>query len=483
MIFTDDETYPGGGQRHRPRNRGGRGRPEPRLRRAERVGLAGAGIEVRADAPRRLDGRRPHVVAPRHVRLRAGLRAALGRRRADGPRPRRDGCLRRRRGDACSTSRRRSGARFTSGTLGRDPRSGVVFAYATLPLAGGRRARSRAACRPPTTAGRRGARPTARSLEAVREAGAGEEWGPAKGSKPSVGPIAVSAHFPLEAYVGLRGLVLPGRGEKPWNGIAKTTDGGKTWSVVHAESDQPSPNLAGVVDRAARGRGRPLGLVRLALRPRGGAERPGGRLRDRPLPHVPHGGRREDVGAGELGGPRRGPLDDARARRHHDLRHPVRSARPAARLHPLHGHRPLPQRRRRRDVDGLDERHPDALAQHDLLARVRPRGEGPRVGRVQRHARPAAAEDVAPHRPRAVPGRGRGLDGRRAALDAVERRHGGVGDHPRAPRPEEPEGRAHALRHRVRPRRLQVGGRREDVGRCATTASPPTRGTSRSRGA
>ena len=82
-------------------------------------------------------------------------------------------------------------------------------------------------------------------LEAVRETGVGEEWGPAKGSRPRVGPIAVSAHFPLEAYVGLRGVVLQGRGEKPWNGIAKTTDGGKTWSVVHAEADQPSTNLAG----------------------------------------------------------------------------------------------------------------------------------------------------------------------------------------------------------------------------------------------
>ena len=32
-----------------------------------------------------------------------------------------------------------------------------------------------------------------------------------------------SAHFPLVAYVGLRGIVLPGRGEAPFNGIAKTT--------------------------------------------------------------------------------------------------------------------------------------------------------------------------------------------------------------------------------------------------------------------
>ena len=102
----------------------------------------------------------------------------------------------------------------------------------------------RAACRCPTTAGAPGAAANGSLLEAVREVGRGDEWGPAKGSRPSLGPIAVSARFPLVAYVGLRGIVLPGRGDAPFNGIAKTTDGGRTWSVVHAESDAPSANLA-----------------------------------------------------------------------------------------------------------------------------------------------------------------------------------------------------------------------------------------------
>jgi photosystem II stability/assembly factor-like uncharacterized protein len=135
------------------------------------------------------------------------------------------------------------GARLTSGSLGRDPRSGVVFAYATLPLgalpggiAGGVQVSG--------DGGRTWSTANGSLLAAVRDAGRGDEWGPAKGSRPSLGPIAVSARFPLVAYVGLRGIHLPGRGDAPFNGIARTTDGGSTWSVVHAESDQPSANLA-----------------------------------------------------------------------------------------------------------------------------------------------------------------------------------------------------------------------------------------------
>ncbi|HSD26601.1 MAG TPA: hypothetical protein VLL75_04810 [Vicinamibacteria bacterium] len=136
------------------------------------------------------------------------------------------------------------GARLTSGSFGRDPRSGVVLAYATLPLGPGPTGNT-GGVQVSEDGGRTWRAANGSLLDAVRDVGGGESWGPARGSRPSIGPVAVSARFPLVAYVGLRGIVLPGRGDAPFNGIAKTTDGGRAWAVVHAESDRPSLNLAG----------------------------------------------------------------------------------------------------------------------------------------------------------------------------------------------------------------------------------------------
>jgi photosystem II stability/assembly factor-like uncharacterized protein len=134
------------------------------------------------------------------------------------------------------------GGRFGSGSFGRDPRSGVVFAYATLPLSSSTSGMA-GGVQVSDDGGRSWTAANGSLLAAVREIGGGEEWGPAKGSRPSLGPIAASARHPLVAYVGLRGIVLAGRGGAPFNGIAKTTDGGRTWDVVHAESIRPSANL------------------------------------------------------------------------------------------------------------------------------------------------------------------------------------------------------------------------------------------------
>src|SRR5262249_34219326 len=88
------------------------------------------------------------------------------------------------------------GARFTSGSLGRDPRSGVRFAYATLPLARGGGAVA-GGVQVSDDDGRSWKARNGSLLDAVREVGRGEGWGTAKGSLPSLGPISASAHFPL----------------------------------------------------------------------------------------------------------------------------------------------------------------------------------------------------------------------------------------------------------------------------------------------
>jgi photosystem II stability/assembly factor-like uncharacterized protein len=74
--------------------------------------------------------------------------------------------------------------------------------------------------------------------------GKGEGWGDAKDSRPALGPVAASAQHGLVAYAGLRGLKETADGPK-LNGIAKTVDGGHTWTIVHGEADRASGNLEG----------------------------------------------------------------------------------------------------------------------------------------------------------------------------------------------------------------------------------------------
>src|SRR5258708_30657926 len=78
------------------------------------------------------------------------------------------------------------------------------------------------------------------------------------------------------------------------------------------------------------------------------------------------------------------------------------------------------------------------MAEHGLLDGAGPRGARPRVGGLQRDPRPAAAEDVAAHRSRALPRRGRDLSRRRAHPDAQPHRPAPEWPHPPAPRPPRP---------------------------------------------
>jgi photosystem II stability/assembly factor-like uncharacterized protein len=133
-----------------------------------------------------------------------------------------------------------AGVRFDSGSFGRETRSGRTLLYATSPFGpdgtGGLHV---------SEDGGRSWRPSGRELAALSfGVTGGETWGPAATSRPQLYPVSASAGHGLVAYVGLRGLRHAATASK-FNGIARTTDGGRTWAIVHEEADRPSANLRG----------------------------------------------------------------------------------------------------------------------------------------------------------------------------------------------------------------------------------------------
>jgi photosystem II stability/assembly factor-like uncharacterized protein len=74
---------------------------------------------------------------------------------------------------------------------------------------------------------------------------AGSAGSGGSGEAPKFRAITVSPRDPAIAYVGLEGLQLGTGRENRFNGIAKTTDGGRTWRLIHRESNQPSPQMTG----------------------------------------------------------------------------------------------------------------------------------------------------------------------------------------------------------------------------------------------
>ena len=370
-----------------------------------------------------LEGPRPHAGRARRARPRSASSRSTARARARGAvraigetrRPRRPS----RWLAAPRIPRRRSAsARAASGaTRGRDR---VLVRDATARRG---RARSAGGVRCPRTAG---AAWRARERHAARRdaagVGAGRGWGAAKGSKPSLGP---DRRLRAATARGLRracAACAARPGDAPFNGIAKTTRrrAHLERSCTRRPTGRP-PNLDRLVDRGARARGRPLRLVRRALRPRG--RRPAiPTSATRPTSSAPTA--RRDGGAhlgpGQLRAPRRRPLGEPRPRRHHRPTASTwtRSTRSAS-SSPTPTSASSAARTAGASWIGSTRGRARALAQHDLLGRLRPRGEGPRVGRLQRDARPAAAEDVAAHRPRALPGRRRRL---RRTADGTGRR-------------------------------------------------------------
>ena len=85
----------------------------------------------------------------------------------------------------------------------------------------------------------------------------GLHWGPVtpalQQTSGSFGAIATSAGHPETAYSGFRGLRLGDGTENLFNGIAKTVDGGRTWTIAFKESTHSADNLKGtwIEQRAA----------------------------------------------------------------------------------------------------------------------------------------------------------------------------------------------------------------------------------------
>ena len=66
-----------------------------------------------------------------------------------------------------------------------------------------------------------------------------------KGRAPQFQAISCSVLNAEIVYVGFRGLSLVEDAAQEFNGIAKSTDGGRSWTIVHKESNRPSENLEG----------------------------------------------------------------------------------------------------------------------------------------------------------------------------------------------------------------------------------------------
>jgi hypothetical protein len=65
------------------------------------------------------------------------------------------------------------------------------------------------------------------------------------GSPPHFRAVSASVGQGAAAYVGFEGLRLGAGAAGLYNGVARTSDGGRTWRIVHRESDKPSPTMAG----------------------------------------------------------------------------------------------------------------------------------------------------------------------------------------------------------------------------------------------
>jgi len=137
-----------------------------------------------------------------------------------------------------------SGIRFESGSVGRDAASTSTVIYATAPFSRDAAGSVVGGVYVSADSGASWRASNAGLAEFVKSSPVtGETWGPAEGSRAHVGPIATSARHGLTAYAGVRGLRASGGDGQPFNGVARTRDGGRSWAIVHRESDRPAANF------------------------------------------------------------------------------------------------------------------------------------------------------------------------------------------------------------------------------------------------
>jgi len=66
---------------------------------------------------------------------------------------------------------------------------------------------------------------------------------PGQGEAPHLLAVACSAQHGSTAYLGFEGLRTGSGRAGLFNGVAKTTDAGRHWTLVHSESNQPDPRM------------------------------------------------------------------------------------------------------------------------------------------------------------------------------------------------------------------------------------------------
>ena len=170
-------------------------------------------------------------------------------------------------------------------------------------------------------------------------------------------------------------------------GVARTTDAGKHWETVYDQVRDAwlTRSLRRRVGRQSHRARRCADTIRTSRTPpirAASCALPTAASRGTRPTHTPR--------PTAIGPPQRHRCD-------HVLRRPLRSVRRAPHVHQLHGYRPVGQRHGGRELVQRDaQRRAEPVGQYDVLGGVRPHGARPHVGRDERHARSAAAQNVAP---------------------------------------------------------------------------------------